>query len=300
MFRQYMHVERLESEEVAGLLDGQCHIFPKIDGTNGSIWLDEESGNIYAGSRKRQLIGEKDNFDFYTNYLLQKTYNQYADFFLEYPYLRLYGEYLVPHTLRIYRKDAWGKFYIFDVFDEMLMRFVPYEDYVDCLKTFDLTWIPELALVDYPTMDDLVKLLDLNTYLIQDGAGIGEGLVIKRYDFVNPYGRTVWAKLVKTEFKEENKLAFGVPHWKKGTPLEAQIAELFITTGRVEKTLAKMNSEGPWTSKRIPELFGRVYNDIVEEEMWEIIKRWKDPIINFRRLRSCIVDQVKKVKPELF
>ena len=38
-------------------------------------------------------------------------------FLIEYPYLRLYGESLVPHSIKDYREDAWRKFYVFDVYD---------------------------------------------------------------------------------------------------------------------------------------------------------------------------------------
>jgi hypothetical protein len=59
-----MHVERLGSDEVSGILHGECHVFPKIDGTNASVWVDE-SGELCAGSRNRQLTLEKDNAGFY-------------------------------------------------------------------------------------------------------------------------------------------------------------------------------------------------------------------------------------------
>lgn len=39
MFHKYQHIERLETTEVSRILDGECYIFPKIDGTNGQVWL---------------------------------------------------------------------------------------------------------------------------------------------------------------------------------------------------------------------------------------------------------------------
>lgn len=106
--------------------------------------------------------------------------------------------------------------------------------------------------------------------------------------------------MVRTEFKEENRKVWGTPFMSKKTPLEEQIALTYVTGGRVDKTLAKMRESGPWTRKRIPELFSRIYNDVVEEEMWNIVKKFKDPIVNFRRLRSCIVNAVKSARPDLF
>ena len=51
-FRRYQHVCRLGTQDTDGILNGKCYIFPKIDGTNSSVWLDDE-GNVCAGSRNR-------------------------------------------------------------------------------------------------------------------------------------------------------------------------------------------------------------------------------------------------------
>ena len=40
-------------------------MFPKIDGTNGTVWLSD--GEVQAGSRSRQLSAESDNAGFYKN-----------------------------------------------------------------------------------------------------------------------------------------------------------------------------------------------------------------------------------------
>ena len=47
-FKKYQHVERLENEEVRGIENGICHIYPKIDGTNASVQMD--NGTVKAGS----------------------------------------------------------------------------------------------------------------------------------------------------------------------------------------------------------------------------------------------------------
>ena len=39
------------------------------------------------------------------------------DYLVAYPGHTVYGEWLVPHSLRTYRHDTWRKFYVFDVFD---------------------------------------------------------------------------------------------------------------------------------------------------------------------------------------
>lgn len=54
IYRSYQHVERLGTTETNGILDGTCYIFPKIDGTNATVWLGDDN-TLRAGSRKREL-----------------------------------------------------------------------------------------------------------------------------------------------------------------------------------------------------------------------------------------------------
>ena len=113
----------------------------------------------------------------------------------EYPTWRLYGEFLVPHSLKTYEDDAWRKFYIFDVFDDTTETFIPYEEYQPVLEQYELDYIPVIATLKNATPEKLLDFLEKNVFLIRDGCGYGEGLVVKRYDYVNKYGRTTWAKV---------------------------------------------------------------------------------------------------------
>lgn len=62
-FLKYQHLERFGTTEVENIELGKTHVFPKIDGTNASVWLDK-NGNIQAGSRKRHLSLDSDNAGF--------------------------------------------------------------------------------------------------------------------------------------------------------------------------------------------------------------------------------------------
>ena len=70
-FRKYQHIEKLNTIETNGIESGLCYVFPKIDGTNGSIWLD--NGEIKAGSRNRELTLDYDNAGFYEWVLNQQN-----------------------------------------------------------------------------------------------------------------------------------------------------------------------------------------------------------------------------------
>lgn len=293
-FKKYMHVERFGTDEVDGIEYGQCYIFPKIDGTNGQTYVKD--GNLAAGSRNRELTLDNDNQGFY-DYVLRNP--NLVEFHLEFPEVRLYGEWLVPHTLKTYRQDAWKRFYIFDV--EYLDNLLPYEQYLPMLQKYNLDFIIPLAIINNPTYDNLVAKLPTNTFLIEDGKGDGEGIVIKNYDFVNKHGRQIWAKIVKTEFKEKSVLAMGLKPTDGSLQVEEAICREFITDALVDKIVANIKNEaGTWRSEFIPSLLSTVYYDLVKEESYNFIKKHKMPKIDFKVLNKYAILRTKQLKPELF
>ena len=142
-FRKYTHVERYGNDEVQGIELGLCYVFPKLDGTNGSVWNDGE-GNICAGSRNRQLTLDSDNAGFYAAMLADDSIGEFLRY---HPTLRLYGEWLVPHSLKTYRADAWRKFYVFDVWDDEKEKYLPYDTYSEMLSTYEIEIIRPLAVI---------------------------------------------------------------------------------------------------------------------------------------------------------
>lgn len=297
MFKEYIHIERYGTDEVHGIELGECYIFPKIDGTNGSIWW--EDSNIQAGSRKRTLTLDSDNAGFY-KYVLSGD-KDFLSFFNTYPNLRLYGEWLVPHTIKKYREDSWRKFYIFDVYDDIKERFLPYNFYKEPLMKYGFDFIPPLCIIRNGNYDAMLREMKLNGFLMQDGTGHGEGIVIKNYDFINRFERYAYAKIVGQEFKDEHKVAMG-PTIKQGKEnVEIVICDKYLTGHMVEKTYAKIvNKNNGWNSRYIPQLLQTVYYDFVREELWQVIKKHKNPTINFETLRSVITNKIKTTMPELF
>ena len=301
-FKEYMHIERLGVIDVEGIDIGTCHIFPKIDGTNASIWCDD-NGNVQTGSRTRWLSnGQNDNAGFRQSVTEDPQFSGIIKALKDNPKFRFYGEWLVPHTLKTYRQEAWRKFYVFDVtlFDGEFERFLRYEEYSSLCQLYNINYIPCLAIVRNPTMEDYVRISNQNNYLVEDGKGTGEGIVIKNYDFRNTFGRTVWAKLVTSEFKEKHIKEMGSPE-KTNFLIEDEIAQAFCTKTLVDKTVAKikLESEG-WSSKLIPRLIETVYHDLIVEDIYEILKKFKSPTINFKVFRNFVIQQIKQHVPELF
>jgi hypothetical protein len=298
-FVKYQHIERLGVDEVDGIELGVCHVFPKIDGTNSSVWLDE-NGPGSAGSRNRELSLDKDNAGFLEAIIKDSNVISYL---LKHPEHRIYGEWLVPHSLKTYRDDAWRKFYVFDVCVDTTegVEYLPYSVYSKLLEEFNIDYIPLLAEVRNGSYEQFVNLLEKNQFLIKDGQGVGEGIVIKNYSYKNKYGRTTWAKIVRAEFKELNTKAFGAPIIKGEKMVEEAIVEKYVTTAMIEKEYAKIVTEvGAWSSKLIPRLLNTVFYTLVQEESWNMVKEFKLPKINYGTLNHMVIDKIKREKKDLF
>lgn len=299
-FRKYQHVERFGTSEVENIEIGTCYVFPKIDGTNSSVWLGDD-GMIHAGSRNRELTFEKDNAGFYAAVSKDERVMAYLQ---EHPTQRLFGEWLVPHSLKTYRDDAWRRFYVFDVCvdadNETGLEYLPYEVYQPLVAEFGLDYLAPIRIVKNGCLDDFIKCVNENNFLIADGKGVGEGVVIKNYDFYNRYRRQTWAKIVTSEFREKHHKEMGAPV-SANRLVEEDIVDKFVTRAFVEKEYAKIvNANDGWTSKMIPQLLSCVFHELITEEIWNILKAFKNPTINFKALNTMTIAQIKRIMPEIF
>jgi len=293
-YKKYQHVERLGNKEVEGICIGECHIFPKLDGTNAHIWM--ENGEVKCGSRSRELSLDSDNAGFMAHVMQNEELLRLV---IEFNHLHIYGEWLVTHSLKTYREEAWRKFYIFDMVTSEGQH-LPYDQLKAICEMYNVCWLEPLKIITNPTYENLIEQMERNTVLIQEGKGPGEGIVIKNYGFVNKYGRQTWAKLVTNEFKEKHVKEMGAPRAKNNL-VEIEAVEKFLTKAMVEKVHAKIKLDNDgWSSRDIPQLFGRVWHDFVTECIWEIVNKMKRPTINFKTLYSCVVIEIKKLMPELF
>lgn len=299
-FKKYQHLERFGNDEVEGIELGKLYIFPKLDGTNAQVWLDDE-GNIKAGSRNRELTLEKDNAGFYKFVLENENIKKYLE---KHPTHRLYGEFLVPHSLKTYREDAWRRFYIFDVCldkEDGSVEYIPYDIYKPLVEEFGLDYIPPIVTMTNGSYEYFIRTLDNNTFMIQDGKGVGEGIVIKNYDYYNKYERQIWAKIVTNEFKEIHKREMGVNNIKTEKVVEQEIVDNYCTAAFIEKEYSKiLNETGEWDNRKIPMLLGRVFSELVKEETWNIIKKYKNPTVNYKTLNALVINKIKTVKSDIF
>jgi len=213
---------------------------------------------------------------------------------------RVFGEWLVPHSLKTYRDDSWRKFYVFDVkLEDRYMSFPEYEEVFKAIEFED--YIPPMRVLVNPREEDCHKVLEENNYLLKDGEGAGEGIVIKNYNFVNRHGRTNWAKIVTSDFKTKHRKEMGAPVTLCTSHVEEAIVDQFLTQDIIDKVHANITSGNDgWNCKFIPQLLGIVFYDFVRECTWDYVKKFKNPKIDFKMLQKYVVLKTKETKPELF
>lgn len=297
---KYQHVEKLGTDEVDGILLGEVYCFPKIDGTNAHAWYDGEQ--MHYGSRTRELSLDKDNAGFMQE---MRECKELTALCMSIPGCHVFGEWLVPHSLKTYREGAWRKLYIFDVVERNeesgIAMHWHYDDLQALCEHHEVEYIPPIRIISNPTIDNLMQLLEQNNYLVEDGKGCGEGIVLKNYSFVNRYGRQTWAKIVTSEFKEKHHKAMGAPITKGTSMVEDEIVDRYVTQAEVDKAYAKIRLERDgWNSQCIPQLLSIVYHDLVVENIWDALKRWKQPKIDFKNLNRFCIMKIKQLKPEVF
>jgi len=301
---KYMHIERIDTEEVEGLLDmDEIWIEPKIDGANATVLIGAD-GKLTVAKRS-QVLGDGDDFRGLKEYALANK-DKFEAFFKKYPNHLIYGEWLIKHTVKHYRESAWKKFYAFDVLNLETGNFYAPDKRIEMLNEFDINQISPLVKLTGPLVTEahlkqLQWYADNNKYLIDDD-NVGEGIVIKGFDkdgnpYRNKYGRITWAKIVRQEFKEKNSLAMGVTNKELKTEPEVLFCEQFITPARIEKIKQKiLTDKGTgWKSEYIHEILGRAYYDAFSEELWGFIKKEKIRSINFKTLQRLCIIKTKKL-----
>ena len=295
-YKSYQHIEKLGNKEVEGILKGKCSIQPKIDGTNGVVWLGDD-GIIHAGSRNRDLSLDNDNAGFYNTVIKDDNIRKYL---LDHKDHYLYGEWLVPHTIRYYHPESWKHFYVFDIFSYD-RGYIPYDEYSKELDKYGINYIPEIISIDNPTMEDLTKYLKETKYLIPEDK-MSEGIIIKNYEYRNQYGRCTYAKIVAEEFFNTKSLLRMKNHEAKDKTSEKDIVTTMLSKPLIRKEFAKIKLAYP--DARRQELIGRTLNTIfhvfIHEELLDYIEK-KKPLINFYYLKKECDERIKEVlRSELF
>ena len=297
-FKKYMHIERLGTDEDEGILVGDCYVFPKIDGANGSVWMDVNK-DIKCGSRKRELSETVTNRGF-TEWV-KKNEDKFRKLFTEYPQAaRVYGEWLVPHVIKHYEKSKYNNFYVFDVKDTNGL-YIGYDLYNPWLEDCDIDYVPVIRKVTDPEIDDLKEAaVNDKTFLIEkNDTRKGEGIVIKNYTFLNRFKRVCWAKLItadvlKQQTKKNNEAGDNKekkPERSKGN-VEEKIVEDFAPDHFIDKMIAILDS-GDDKLKR-QEIKHAIYVEFLKEEAKDFLQAFENVAIHPRSIKRKLYEKIEK------
>lgn len=288
-FRKYEKIHRLGKEEVEGILEGTVYLQEKIDGANTSIWADNST--IRLASRNQEITS---GFNGFIDYIYDSPQGDGIRRLLcEYPDYRLYGEWLVKHTVQ-YNDIAYKHFYLFDIWDNQK------EEYLEPLNVSHLAvsfGIEKPWMMDYINSPALEQIIE---YVGKSAIGDrGEGVVIKNPHFTNRWGNKCHAKLVTNNFMEENALVFGGNNKHAENYNELYIIQKYLNRARVEKICNKIHSEidEKLDLKHIPRITNTVFYDMITEEAWEIAKLNK--IVDYKVLKNLAMKKSKLLYMEL-
>ena len=297
IFRAFTHVERLDETkiDVSAFLNGTCYIFAKQDGTNFCAW--SKNGEIHCGSRKREITIDHDNAESMFFFTTDDRYEGLRNYLLNHEDYILYGEYLggeagrkMTGTIKQYLNPGLQ---VFAVWDTTNNRYLSYEEYAnDLTKIFDGI-VPPLAILNNPAYDDILTLLD-NHYNLPDDIH-AEGVVIYNYNYRDNFGHCVIAKIVAKEYLEHKGTSqkIRIPQIREG--LEHDIVEVFVSSADCEKCKQKImvaENLNEWenTGKYIGMFLNMLFTDLITEEMLSIVRRFKNPIIDFAILKNeCFI-----------
>lgn len=300
MFKRYPKIRRLGLEETDGVLEGKVHVEEKIDGANAQIWLSEDG--IACGSRNNTLCKDVTAPTEGTNMfngLVEWCANnaELHLLFTDHPEYRLYGEWLVRHTIH-YKETAYKQFYLFDITvrssDDEQEEFFSREQVHEIAKEYGLN-VPEYhGVFSNPTVEELNKFVGTSVLGVE-----GEGIVLKNEEFVDKFGNQTYAKIVTQAFKENNGITFGGNNKHSETYWEMWITNKYITLPRVQKIMHKLEPVigERLDLKHIPRIANSVYHDMLTEEIWEIQKKAQS--INFRQLQRLALKKAIQIYKDI-
>lgn len=295
-FKKYPKVHRLGKDETDGILFGTVHVEEKLDGSNVQIWMEE--GELQFGTRNQRITEGFNGFVEYckNDEAINKFFEQYSD-------CRLYGEWLVKHTIQ-YNHTAMKQFYLFDITlrepnlsEDEREVFWPRREVAQIAEMYGFKTPQYHGSWTDPTEDDMKT--------IQGLAGLsalgeeGEGVVLKNEDFRDKFGNHNHAKIVTEKFKENNGITFGGNNKFSDTYWEMYIVNKYMTLARIEKVMHKLQPQidEKLDLKHIPRITQTAYHDMLTEEIWEISKKVGD--VNFKSLKRVALKKAVQIYKDL-
>lgn len=261
----YPHILSLGHKALKELLDGPVVVEEKIDGSQVSFSVDEETGELRMRSRGAEIVvGAPDPM--FTRGV--EAVKEIAKGLM--PGWIYRGEYLQKpkHNVLAYNRIPAKHVMIFDI-NVGLEDYLPYEGKAREAERLGLEVVPKLF-EGIVTLEVLKELLGRESIL---GGPKIEGVVIKPvgYGLLGTDGKALLGKFVSEAFKESHRR-----EWKGlnpgGKDIIGMLIERYRTTPRWEKAIQHLREEGRLQDapQDIGPLLKEVVTDLKREEEAEI------------------------------
>lgn len=302
-YKSFIHVLRLSRPECNGYLAGKVTVSVKMDGTNACLWYDEDDNAIHYGSRKREITIFDDNAGFaaYCESGVDEGIENLKQICRNNPNIIIFGEWLAgiagrkfTGSIKLYQD---GGFYVFAVYDFNLERYLEHDEWIPMLENdYDKLMRP-IAVLDNPTEDEVNALLDKTDFNLPTGT-LGEGIVLYNPTFRDNYGHWQVAKIVRSEYLAAKGTKTKKPQ-VDATDIEVDIAESYITDAEIAKEQNKILlelGEDAWVydNKHIGRLVSTVWHEFITDSLPTVIKKYKNPTIDFARLNGLSNQRVRQ------
>ena len=283
---KYCDIKRIGHEDNYGIFgheEDYITITEKVDGGNAQFRLHE--GEVIFGTRNN-------HFRVVSESAQNKQFGSNAEWVLEQiktialnPDYIYYGEWCKKHTIH-YDFETMPKYIGFDVRDTRTGVFLPYSAMKEEFERLGLPTVPLIVHVPLSEidLDRLENFVGKSAYY----DGLMEGIVIKNYFRQSVYGKQLFAKIVRQEFKEANVAAFNNSGgWIKGVQDDTiKFIETYYTEARIRKAVLRLQDEGGQKLGRelMHHLPRCVIEDIFKEEAWSLVKEFNN--VNFTRIKK--------------
>lgn len=246
----------------------------KVDGACASCRYDIETDSLIAFSRKKQL-DYKETLRGFWNYIQSLDVSKFRNT----SNLVFFGEFLVSHTVK-YNQDAYGKWYLFDIYDLNKEQYLPQSEVKFLAKQIGLEYIHTLYEGKFISWEHCRGFCNSPAY-----GDNQEGIVCKNMTkLTDPNNRFPYVlKIVNDSFSEIKKnnhiRKMEDPQKLKEKAHAQELIEGIVTKNRVLKEIHKMVDEGLLPSNITPQdmkivaknLPSRIYNDLIKEEIETLI-----------------------------
>ena len=271
--KRYVDIQRLKDKYAMAFKEGE-HIVcqEKLDGSNGQILFDAETGTLKAFSRRNELNQNNTLQGFYD--FVQALDASIVSAALTSRYI-LFGEWVVKHTIR-YPEDKMKQFYVFDVYDTETEQYMPWDFTKQIAEFIGLKTVPLFYDGPFISWEHIYSFVGKTE---MGGEPTGEGVVIKSQDRLdNKFsGTPAYVKIVAKEFSEvhQSKPQKEIdPEKLAKKQADEALAATIVTERRVEKAIQKFVEDGivpeNWDEKDLgtiaKNLPRAIYNDCVKEE----------------------------------